>query len=49
MSGQEDYLKLLDLTYRLANSLAGERANHHRIRDCNQLAAKLFFHAAIVY
>ncbi len=47
--GQEDYLELLDLTFRVANSLKGKPAPNHRIPDCNKLAQKLYFHAATVY
>jgi hypothetical protein len=46
---QEDYLQLLDLTFRVANSLKGKPAPNHRIPDCNKLAQKLYYHAATVY
>lgn len=45
----QDYLQLLDLTYQVAQSLNGKPAPDHRLRDCNKLAAKLFFHAATIY
>ena len=49
MINQDDYLQLLDLTYQVAQSLKGKTAPDHRLRDCNELAAKLFFHAATIY
>lgn len=49
VTSQDDYLKLLDLTFRVANSLNGKPAPNHRIPDCNKLAQKLYYHAATVY
>jgi len=49
MSTEEAYLQLLDLMYHVANSLKGIRAPNHRIRDCNLLGLKLFYHATTVY
>jgi hypothetical protein len=43
------YLKLLDLTYQVTQSLKGKPSSDPRWFDCQQLAAKLFFHAATVY
>jgi len=45
---QDDYLQLLDLVYQVAQSLEGKEHPDHRMHDCNQLAAKLFFHAATI-
>ena len=49
MSTQEDYLVLLDLAYEVAQSLKGKPSENLYLPDCQQLAAKLFFHAATIY
>jgi hypothetical protein len=49
MSVQKDYLQFLNLTYEVAQSLQGKRAASPYLPDCQQLAAKLFFHAATIY
>jgi hypothetical protein len=43
------YLQLLDLTYEVAQSLKGKPSPDSRWPGCQQLATKLFFHAATVY
>jgi hypothetical protein len=48
-STKDEYLQLLDLTYEVAQSLKGKLSSDPRWPDCQQLAAKLFFHAATVY
>jgi hypothetical protein len=48
-SAWESYLRLLDLCYEVAQSLMGTRASIPHMPDCQQLAAKLFFHAASIY
>jgi hypothetical protein len=48
-STMDQYLQLLDLTYEVAQSLKGKPSPDSRWPDCQQLAAKLFFHAATVY
>lgn len=45
----DQYLQLLDLTYEVAQSLKGRLSPDYRWPDCQQLATKLFFHAATVY
>lgn len=45
----ESYLRLLDLCYEVAQSLKGTQASIPHIPDCQQLAAKLFWHAASIY
>ncbi len=45
----DQYLQLLDLTYEVAQSLRGKPSPDNRWPDCQQLAAKLFFHAATVF
>jgi hypothetical protein len=49
MSTQEQYLELLDLTYEVAQSLEGKLSANPYLPDCQQLAAKLFYHAATIY
>src|SRR5260221_10792360 len=46
---KDQYLQLLDLTYEVAQSLKGKKSPDPRLPDCQQLAVKLFFHAATVY
>ncbi len=46
---EKNYLQLLDLTYQVAQSLEGKQAPDHILRDCNELGAKLFFHATTIY
>ncbi len=48
-STTDQYLQLLDLIYEVAQSLNGKRSPDSRWPDCQQLATKLFFHAATVY
>jgi hypothetical protein len=43
------YPQLLELTYQVIQSLDGKKSTDPRWPDCQQLAAKLFFHAATVY
>lgn len=43
------YLQLLDLTYEVAQSLEGKPSADPRLPDCQQLALKLFYHAATIY
>ena len=43
------YLQLLDLSYQVIQSLAGKPSTDPRLPDCQQLADKLFFHAATIY
>jgi hypothetical protein len=49
MSYQNEYLKLLDLVYHVAQSLEGKVHPDPRMHDCNQLACKLFSHGATIY
>lgn len=49
MSIQADYLQLLNLAYEVAQSLKGKQSANPYLPDCQQLAAKLFFHAATIY
>ena len=44
-----EYIQLLDLTYQVVQSLQGKPSPDSRWPDCQQLATKLFFHAATVY
>ena len=46
---KDQYLQLLDLTYEVVQSLKGKKMPDSRLVDCEQLAVKLFFHAATVY
>jgi len=48
-STPDQYLQLLDLAYEVAQSLKGKPSPDSRWPNCQQLAAKLFFHAATVY
>jgi hypothetical protein len=43
------YPQLLELTYQVIQSLDGKISPDQRWTDCQQLATKLFFHAATVY
>lgn len=45
----EEYLQVLNLTYEVAQSLKGKPTEDPRLPDCQQLAAKLFFHCASAY
>jgi hypothetical protein len=45
----DHYLGLLDLAYEVAQVLRGTTPPNPWIADCQQLAAKLFFHAATIY
>ena len=45
----DEYLKLLDLVYEVAQSLEGKPSPDFRWPDCQQLATKLYFHAALVH
>lgn len=45
----DQYLQLLDLAYQVAQSLKGKQSAIPYLPDCQQLAAKLFFHAATIY
>lgn len=45
----DQYLQVLDLAYQVAQSLKGKPSADPRLPDCQQLAAKLFFHAATIY
>jgi hypothetical protein len=49
LSTTEQYLQLLDLAYEVAQSLEGKPSPDSRWPDCQQLATKLFFHAATIY
>lgn len=49
LSTTEQYLQLLDLTYEVAQALKGKPSPDSRLPDCQQLATKLYFHAATVY
>ncbi len=49
LSTKDEYLQLLDLTYEVAQSIKGKTSSDTRWPDCQQLAVKLFFHAATVY
>lgn len=49
MLDESSYLELLELTYLVAQSLQGRQAPNQCLPDCNQLAAKLFFHGATIY
>lgn len=48
-STKKQYLQLLDLAYEVAQSLKGKKTPDFRCPDCQQLAAKLFIHAATVF
>lgn len=45
---KDQYLELLDLAYEVVQSLKGVKTTDTRLPDCEQLSAKLFFHAATV-
>lgn len=45
----DQYLRLLDLCYEAAQSLKGKQSTMPHMPDCQQLAAKLFMHAASIY
>jgi hypothetical protein len=45
----DNYLQLLDLTYEVAQSLKGKPSVDPRWPDCQQLAQRLFNHAATIY
>jgi hypothetical protein len=45
----DEYLGILDLAYDVAHSLNGTVPTDPKMRDCQQLAIKLFFHATSVY
>jgi len=47
--GEKEYLELLELSFEVIQSLAGKPTEDHRLPDCQQLAAKLYFHAASIY
>ena len=49
LSTKDQYLRLLNLTYEVAQSLKGKITTDFRWPDCQQLAAKLFIHSATVY
>jgi hypothetical protein len=44
-----EYLSLLDLVYDVAQSIKGTKPTDYKMPDCQQLATKLFFHAATIY
>ena len=44
-----EYLDLLELSFEVSNSLNGRRSTDKRLPDCQQLAAKLYFHVASVF
>jgi hypothetical protein len=44
-----DYLQILDLVFDAAQSIKGKISIDYRMPDCQQLATKLYFHAATVY
>lgn len=46
---EEQYLRILDLTYEVAQSLQGTTAERPGLPNCQQLTTKLFFHAASIY
>ena len=45
----EQFLTLLDLAYDVSQSLKGKKVEDPRLPDCQQLAAKVFMHAASIY
>ncbi|MCK4788511.1 MAG: hypothetical protein KAV87_32520 [Desulfobacteraceae bacterium] len=45
----EEYLRVLDLSYEVAQSLKGRPSEDPRLPDCQQLALKLFMHCASCY
>ena len=45
----EEFLTLLDLTYDVAQALKGKKTTDPRLPACQQLATKLFMHAASIY
>ena len=49
MFTKDEYLQLLNLAFEVAQSLKGKSSPDSRWPDCQQLAAKLYFHAATVY
>jgi hypothetical protein len=49
LSTTSQYLQLLDLVYEVAQSLKGKPSSDFRWPSCQQLATKLFFHAATIY
>lgn len=46
---EDEYLALLELSYEVAQSLAGGIPEDQRRPDCQMLAAKLYFHAASIH
>jgi len=46
---REPYLRLLDLCYEVAQSLKGTKSTVPHLPDCQQLAGKLFMHAASIW
>jgi len=48
-SERESYLRLLDLCYEVAQSLRATQASMPHMPDCQQLALKLFMHAASIH
>lgn len=48
-SVQEEYLELLNLVFEVAQSLKGKIASDPYLPHCQQLAIKLFYHAATIY
>lgn len=46
---EEEYLRILDLTYEVAQALQGKIAETPGLPNCQQLVKKLFFHAASIY
>lgn len=49
VSTREDYLRLLDLTYEVAQSLKGKPATDPCMPDCQKLAIQLFYRAATIH
>lgn len=45
----ENYLKLLDLSYEVAQSLKGKLVSDGRMADCQQLAIKILYHATTLW
>src|SRR5271157_361509 len=46
---ENQFLEILDLAYEVAQSLEGKKTTDARLPDCQQLALKLFLHAATAY
>jgi hypothetical protein len=44
-----NYLPLLDLAFDVAQSIKGKKTTDHIMPDCQQLALKLYMHAATIY